>query len=246
MSTEPKRTTKETHPHLPPGLILDKDGKVCKVCNSWQDFAGIKVYKKDFKAGGEGSSSSSGSGSGSGSGSSSSGSKAGGAGGMAAMMAAMAAGSSSSSAGSSSSPSSSSTPSTSTSATSPASTPAPVKDRTDCPPDTNELGRSTWTFLHTAAAYYPEKPTPVQKTHMVNMLSSLPSLYPCNWCADDFGKAIEKNPPQPAAESAFALNDWLCKRHNEVNRKLGKPEFSCDWKNIMRRWKDGPEDGSCD
>lgn len=229
--SEPKRTTKETHPHLPPGLILDKDGKVCKVCNSWQDFAGIKVYKKDFNpnaASGSSSSGSSGSGSGSGSGSKA------GASGMAAMMAAMA----------SSGSGSSSNTSSSTSGTS-ASTPV-AKDRSECPPDTVELGRSTWTFLHTTAAYYPDKPSAAQKTHMTNLLSSLPSLYPCTWCADDFGESIKANPPQPAVESATKLNEWLCRRHNEVNKKLGKPEFQCDWKNIMRRWKDGPEDGSCD
>ncbi|EJT48692.1 hypothetical protein A1Q1_02237 [Trichosporon asahii var. asahii CBS 2479] len=231
--SEPKRTTKETHPHLPPGLILDKDGKVCKVCNSWQDFAGIKVYKKDPNAKG-----------GSSSGSSGSGSKAGAAaGGMAGMMAAMSAGSSGSGSSSSSSSSSSSTPATSTTSSASA---AKTQDRSECPADTVELGRSTWTFLHTTAAYYPDKPTPVQKTHMVNLLSSLPSLYPCTWCADDFGESIKANPPQPAVESATKLNEWLCRRHNEVNKKLGKPEFACDWKNIMRRWKDGPEDGSCD
>ncbi|GAV98642.1 mitochondrial FAD-linked sulfhydryl oxidase ERV1 [Lentinula edodes] len=26
---------------------------------------------------------------------------------------------------------------------------------TNCPPDSEELGHATWTFLHTTAAYYP-------------------------------------------------------------------------------------------
>lgn len=223
--SEPKRTTKETHPHLPPGLILDKDGKVCKVCNSWQDFAGIKVYKKDPNAKG--------------------GSKAGA--GLAGAMAAAGAGAAASGSSSDASSSGSSSSPGSTPATSASSSPAPqVKDRSECPPDTNALGRATWTFLHTTAAYYPDAPSQGQKTHMVNLLSSLPSLYPCSWCADDFGTAIKEHPPAPAAENKLALNDWLCKRHNEVNRKLGKPEFKCDWRSITRRWKDGPEDGSCD
>jgi mitochondrial FAD-linked sulfhydryl oxidase len=35
----------------------------------------------------------------------------------------------------------------------------------ECPPDKDELGRSTWTFLHTMAAYYPEEPSDAdQKT----------------------------------------------------------------------------------
>lgn len=32
-------------------------------------------------------------------------------------------------------------------------------ERLPCPPQTAELGRSTWTFLHTMAAYYPEEPS---------------------------------------------------------------------------------------
>ncbi|KAG5353565.1 hypothetical protein C0989_005538 [Termitomyces sp. Mn162] len=37
----------------------------------------------------------------------------------------------------------------------------------DCPPDVEQLGRATWTFLHTTAAYYPERPTPTQRANML-------------------------------------------------------------------------------
>jgi mitochondrial FAD-linked sulfhydryl oxidase len=37
----------------------------------------------------------------------------------------------------------------------------------NCPADSEELGRATWTFLHTTAAYYPEKPTPNQRANML-------------------------------------------------------------------------------
>ncbi|BEJ13743.1 hypothetical protein CspHIS471_0309170 [Cutaneotrichosporon sp. HIS471] len=145
-TTQPLRTTKETHPNLPPGLILGEDGKPCKVCNSWQDWAKIKVVKK---------------------GASSSSSKD-----PMAMMAAMAGG-------------------------------AAIKkkedkvevDRSECPPDTGELGRATWTFLHTTAAYYPLKPNTEQQNRMRALLGSLPTLYPCTPCADDFGADTKANPP---------------------------------------------------
>ncbi|KAF8159588.1 ERV/ALR sulfhydryl oxidase domain-containing protein [Crassisporium funariophilum] len=111
-----------------------------------------------------------------------------------------------------------------------------------CPPDVEQLGRATWTFLHTTAAYYPEKPTPNQRANMLMLLRSLPVLYPCTWCADDFGKDIERNAPDVSGRGA--LSRWLCERHNEVNEKLGKGTFDCA--KVDERWKDGPPDGSCD
>ncbi|KAF9054457.1 ERV/ALR sulfhydryl oxidase domain-containing protein [Panaeolus papilionaceus] len=111
-----------------------------------------------------------------------------------------------------------------------------------CPPDVEQLGRATWTFLHSAAAYYPEKPTPTQRANMLMLLRSLPVLYPCHWCADDFGKDINQYPPDVSGRTA--LSQWLCDRHNQVNKKLGKETFDCS--KVDERWKDGPSDGSCD
>lgn len=203
-TTKPKvmRTTKETHPNLPPGLVLDPDGKVCKVCNSWQDYA-KGGFKK--KTGGK-------------------------AGGFAAM-----AGMASSS--SSASPSSNTPAKPSTSA-------SPLNTRENCPADTAALGRSTWTFLHTTAAYYPLSPSTHQQTQMKDLLSSLSLLYPCVPCAEDFQEKVKENPPDVSGR--YGLSRWLCERHNEVNEKLGKEKYGCDWDNLDRRWKGGPEDGSCD
>lgn len=111
-----------------------------------------------------------------------------------------------------------------------------------CPPDVEQLGRATWTFLHTTAAYYPDKPTPAQRANMLMLLRSLPVLYPCGPCAKDFGEDITANPPDVSSRSA--LSWWLCKRHNVVNEKLGKERFDCA--KVDERWKDGPPDGRCD
>lgn len=119
-----------------------------------------------------------------------------------------------------------------------------VVDRSSCPPDKDALGRATWTFLHTTAAYYPTNPSPQHQSHMRGLLSSIPQLYPCTWCADDFGKDLAANPPD--VSSRTALSRWLCERHNEVNTKLGKEKFECTWEKLDARWKDGPKDGSCD
>ena len=111
-----------------------------------------------------------------------------------------------------------------------------------CPPDVEKLGHATWTFLHTTAAYYPERPNPLQKRHMHSLLSSLPTLYPCSHCASHLGECMKRNPPDVSGREA--LSRWLCERHNEVNERLGKVLFDCNKTN--ERWKDGPQDGSCD
>ncbi|CAG8685554.1 11068_t:CDS:2, partial [Acaulospora colombiana] len=110
----------------------------------------------------------------------------------------------------------------------------------ECPPDSEQLGRSTWTFLHTAAAYYPEKPTPQHRRSMLSLLTSLPILYPCSYCAEHLGGEMEKNPPD--VSSREKLSQWLCNVHNEVNERLGKEKFDCS--RVLERWKDGPADGS--
>jgi FAD-linked sulfhydryl oxidase len=111
-----------------------------------------------------------------------------------------------------------------------------------CPPDVESLGRATWTFLHTTAAYYPDNPTPTQRAHMLQLLHALPRLYPCSHCADDLGTRMRRRPPD--VRSRLALSAWLCATHNEVNVSLGKPTFDCA--RVDERWRDGPSDGSCD
>lgn len=111
-----------------------------------------------------------------------------------------------------------------------------------CPPDVESLGRATWTFLHTTAAYYPTDPSPAQKTSMLSLLRSLPMLYPCGHCASHLGENLKENPPKVGGREE--LSRWLCERHNDVNSRLGKEKFDCA--TVDERWKDGPADGSCD
>ncbi|KZT07388.1 FAD-dependent thiol oxidase [Laetiporus sulphureus 93-53] len=113
-----------------------------------------------------------------------------------------------------------------------------------CPPDVEELGRATWTFLHSTAAYYSERPTPFQRANMLNLLNALPVLYPCSTCAWHLGENMKDHPPDVSGR--VALTRWLCERHNDVNERLGKPKFDCSIRNLDERWKDGPADGSCD
>lgn len=114
----------------------------------------------------------------------------------------------------------------------------------DCPADVEQLGRATWTFLHTTAAYYPDAPSPTQRTRMLGLLFALPVLYPCTWCATHLGEEMKLSPPDVSTRDG--LSRWLCEQHNRVNERLGKPVFDCSLKSIYERWRDGPSDGRCD
>ncbi|KAH8426837.1 flavin-linked sulfhydryl oxidase [Aspergillus melleus] len=122
----------------------------------------------------------------------------------------------------------------------------PTPSRNECPPDVENLGRSTWTLLHSMTATYPTKATTEQQTEMRTFLKLFSRLYPCWVCADDFrtwmAEPSGKNQPRLGGRADFGT--WMCEAHNEVNRKLGKKEFDCRfWE---ERWRTGWKDGRCD
>ncbi|KAJ8145709.1 hypothetical protein OY671_001203 [Metschnikowia pulcherrima] len=105
----------------------------------------------------------------------------------------------------------------------------------DDPPDVEKLGKSSWTLLHSIAATYPESPSTKEQADMKQFVKLFGNFYPCWFCAEDFRKYTAAN--EPTTETQDSLGRWLCGAHNDVNKKLGKPEFDCNlWK---KRWKDG-------
>ena len=114
----------------------------------------------------------------------------------------------------------------------------------DCPPDVEQLGRSSWTLLHSIAATYPEKPSIQQQQDASTFISSFSRLYPCHWCATDFQSWMKTAGGAPKVSSRQEFSQWLCESHNEVNKKLGKSVFDCSkWE---ERWRTGWKDGRCD
>nr|POE48052.1 mitochondrial fad-linked sulfhydryl oxidase erv1 [Quercus suber] len=113
----------------------------------------------------------------------------------------------------------------------------------ECPPDVEQLGRSSWTLLHSITAQYPEKPSLTQQLETRQFLGLFGKMYPCWVCADDF-QAWMKNGNAPRVSNREEFGRWMCEAHNAVNEKLGKPSFDCGkWE---ERWRTGWKDGRCD
>jgi mitochondrial FAD-linked sulfhydryl oxidase len=113
-----------------------------------------------------------------------------------------------------------------------------------CPPDVEVLGRATWTFLHTMAANFPERPSKRDQNDMTSFMRTLGKFYPCWSCAEDFRAWMDRgNEPRVGTRRQFER--WMCAAHNEVNKKLGKREFDCSEQSLRTRWGEGPSDGSC-
>ncbi|RWS08987.1 FAD-linked sulfhydryl oxidase ALR-like protein [Dinothrombium tinctorium] len=111
----------------------------------------------------------------------------------------------------------------------------------NCPLDKDQLGRNTWSFLHTMAAYFPDRPTDEQQRDMKTFINLFSKFYPCEYCAKDMQVDIANDPPKTGSRSDLSL--WFCNLHNKVNKKLGKPLFDCS--KVDQRWFHGWDDGSC-
>jgi len=112
---------------------------------------------------------------------------------------------------------------------------AGASDSLSCPPTKDAIGNSSWTLLHSMAAWYPQRPTSDEQSKMKNFIEALSMFYPCTYCAEDFRENLKNNPVK--TESREDLSLWLCEQHNLVNQKLVKPLFKCDIKIIDARWR---------
>jgi FAD-linked sulfhydryl oxidase len=104
-----------------------------------------------------------------------------------------------------------------------------------CPLTRAEVGRCTWAYLHTIAAWYPQHAVEHQQQQMRDFMLLMASTYPCGYCSDTTVQAMRQNPPR--VEGQESLSRWLCEVHNEVNERLGKARFDC--RRVNERWRDG-------
>ncbi|DBA65843.1 TPA: hypothetical protein ACH3X2_002874 [Trebouxia sp. C0005] len=95
-----------------------------------------------------------------------------------------------------------------------------------------ELGRATWTMLHTLAVQYPQMPTKQQQKDVKTLVDVLTRIYPCTECAQHFGEVVKSDPPN--VSSGHELQQWMCRVHNNVNKSIGKRTFNCKF--VEARW----------
>jgi len=100
------------------------------------------------------------------------------------------------------------------------------------PVSKSELGRATWTLLHTVAAQYPEHPSRQQKQDAKHLIEILTRMYPCEECRYHFRDIVKSNPPRVSSRDEFSR--YVCRLHNIVNMSLGKPSFNCGI--LDQRW----------
>ena len=104
----------------------------------------------------------------------------------------------------------------------------------ECPLDRNQLGAYSWALIHTFTAYYPQSPTPNDRTAMQGFLNGFKYLYPCTHCRGHFQKDYDRGMwpfilDPPNLEDHKEINLWACRQHNYVNKILGKAQFNCDY-----------------
>ena len=88
-----------------------------------------------------------------------------------------------------------------------------------------QLGRFSWTLLHSIAASYPKKPSIEDKAQVQHFLHSFAYLFPCQTCSKHFKQMLEENPIESDSREALVL--YLCRLHNNVNKRLNKKIFDC-------------------
>lgn len=85
----------------------------------------------------------------------------------------------------------------------------------------NFWGKPSWTFLHTIAAAYPDRPTLEDARRMRQTLENLGWQLPCERCRMHWGDGV-KGLSDYDLRSSYHLQRWLVARHNEVNQRYGR------------------------
>ena len=89
-----------------------------------------------------------------------------------------------------------------------------------------EIGRRTWSLLHSIGNTFPENPTEKDKNIMKKFMYGLARSYPCKVCGGHLIKMLDKKGIKMDTRKEFG--NYICNIHNIVNKVLNKTEFDCD------------------
>ena len=89
---------------------------------------------------------------------------------------------------------------------------------------TKDWGPCTWKTIHHFTMAYPWDPTPHDKQAMMTFLNSICYNLPCKECKMHCSQYMSKHPPN--LTSSCELQKWAFNFHNNINVRLGKPQFT--------------------
>lgn len=96
--------------------------------------------------------------------------------------------------------------------------------------DTRLWGPPCWETMHAITFTYPtDNPTRQQKHEMSQFFYALADVLPCYKCRTHFKAMLDEHSIENHLSSRDALTRWLVDRHNDVNRRLGKPQVPYDF-----------------
>jgi hypothetical protein len=93
--------------------------------------------------------------------------------------------------------------------------------------DNRLWGPSIWVGANYIAFAYPEKPTPLEQSNVIQYFQSMATVLPCSKCRTHFQQLLKDFPIQ--ADSRDALTRWLVEAHNRVNVRLNKPRLDYEF-----------------
>lgn len=90
----------------------------------------------------------------------------------------------------------------------------------------DKWGPSGWNILHVMAHTWPRVPTASERENMKQFLKLFAKQLPCPSCKRHFLDYLEKNGTDAVYASRETLVTFLNDAHNDVNRRLGKRQYS--------------------
>lgn len=83
---------------------------------------------------------------------------------------------------------------------------------------------AVWRSLYFFARTYPDQPTPSEQKNLVQFMTSMQGLLPCQQCRTHFAEHLSEL--ENAKVSRITLYQWIFNVQNDINKRNGRKEYS--------------------
>ena len=83
-----------------------------------------------------------------------------------------------------------------------------------------------WSTMHIVSMAYPDEPMYAEKRAAKDFFNSFIYLLPCAICRTHFQEIFKLMPVESWLDNRSSLTEWVWMIHNEVNKRLKKPEIT--------------------